>query len=351
VSIESKRTVVDFPLNRKEPLLMGFIQNIKHLGGRVLRYQLPQPVYPAIEILERIRDWVVGPAHPLNCSEDFRPFFIIGSGRCGTTLLRRILQASPEIHIPPETYGLEPAAHVYRRGRNKPWPHLVTATLAQYEFSPHFDTFGISLRSLARELEAVPAQERSLALIIHKLYEYHGHATGQTFTRWGDKTPYNTFLLPLIPLIFPKAQYIHMLRDGADVAHSFLVSGLNTDLAAPANRWRVAVTEAESFVKNHPQVACTVRYEDLVAAPMDVMSRLCGFLGIGFSESMLNDTSMVETMGDVSAFAHHAAVKKPISAASVGKGRRALTDDQRKQLQALIGPELALMGYAPATDQ
>src|SRR5204862_6929888 len=31
-----------------------------------------------------------------------RPFFILGSGRCGTTLLRAMLEAHPDVHIPPE---------------------------------------------------------------------------------------------------------------------------------------------------------------------------------------------------------------------------------------------------------
>lgn len=324
-------------------------ENASALFGQ-LRLCLPQPVYPALEIVERIRDLVLGPAHPLNRGEDFRPFFIIGSGRCGTTLLRRILQASPEIHIPPEALGLEGAAYVYRRNRNKPWPQVVTATLAQYEFAPHFDTFGISLHALGRELMETPVEKRSLAYLIHRLFEYHGQATGQTFTRWGDKTPYNTYLLSLLPLIFPKAQYIHMLRDGVDVVKSLMVAELRTDLTAAANRWRSAVTTADAFVQSHPQTCFTVRYEDLVQKPAEVVSRLCGFLGVGFSESMLEDTSMVAGMGDT-AYAHHVFVKAPVSDRSVGKGRQGLSDEQKKQIQSLIGPELARMGYAPATER
>lgn len=43
---------------------------------------------------------------PLNNNEDYKPFFIIGSGRSGNTLLRRILTKKNGIVIPPETYVL-----------------------------------------------------------------------------------------------------------------------------------------------------------------------------------------------------------------------------------------------------
>jgi hypothetical protein len=33
--------------------------------------------------------------------ESIEPFFVAGSGRCGTTLLRRLLWVNLEIHIPP----------------------------------------------------------------------------------------------------------------------------------------------------------------------------------------------------------------------------------------------------------
>ena len=45
----------------------------------------------------------------LRGQERYRPFFIIGAARSGNTLLRRVLYAHPEIHIPPETFVLRAA--------------------------------------------------------------------------------------------------------------------------------------------------------------------------------------------------------------------------------------------------
>ena len=44
--------------------------------------------------------------YPLRGDERHRPFFIIGVDRSGSTLLRRMLTAHSELHVPPETFVL-----------------------------------------------------------------------------------------------------------------------------------------------------------------------------------------------------------------------------------------------------
>jgi hypothetical protein len=46
------------------------------------------------------------PFLPIHRNEDIAPFFVVGPGRCGTKLLRRLLQASPAVHIPPEDWSM-----------------------------------------------------------------------------------------------------------------------------------------------------------------------------------------------------------------------------------------------------
>ena len=51
---------------------------------------------------------------PLHGRDRYRPFFIVGSGRCGSTLLRAMLEAHPDVHVPPES-GLATLVHEYHR--------------------------------------------------------------------------------------------------------------------------------------------------------------------------------------------------------------------------------------------
>jgi hypothetical protein len=62
---------------------------------------------------------------------------------------------------------------------------------------------------------------------------------------------------------------------------------------------------------------------------------------------MLASEAVAGLMGDVAARPHHARVGEPISAASVGKGRRELPLAERQALEPIIGGTLARLGYHP----
>lgn len=49
---------------------------------------------------------------------------------------------------------------------------------------------------------------------------YEENAKGEGETRWGDKIPWYLLQMPLILEMFPKAQFVHIIRDGRDVALS-----------------------------------------------------------------------------------------------------------------------------------
>ncbi len=198
---------------------------------------LPVMLHPAYDILVRSYRLVACRPWPLHGRERFRPVFIIGSGRSGNTLLRRILQAGSDLHIPPETFVLGRAIRLFLRNRHMPWNYLVRLVMGLFEFHREFDKFEVVLRPLVQKLAEAPQESRNLASMLNAFYQYHGRETEQTFVRWGDKTPYNTFSLDLILRVFPDARFVHMLRDGADVVQSFVEAGLQADLEAAAERW------------------------------------------------------------------------------------------------------------------
>ncbi len=45
------------------------------------------------------------------------PFFIVGTGRSGTTLLRKLLSAHPAVHVPKETHFLPILVETFGNGR------------------------------------------------------------------------------------------------------------------------------------------------------------------------------------------------------------------------------------------
>lgn len=318
--------------------------------ARTETMNLPEALYPIGDTLFRsagLLRGVFGFGIPLQRQEGFAPFFVVGSGRCGSTLLRRILQASDEVHIPPEAYSLPPARHFVLRHRDRSWSYVVRNVLAFYELHPEFGSFELSLRGLVPELLELSADRRSLARIIDAIYRYHGQQRGQTFTRWGDKTPLHSFHMPEILQVFPDARFIHLIRDGADVAASRLQAGFEADITAAARRWQSAVNAVQAFARQHTGICLDVRYEHLVSETVEAVKTICAFLDLHFDASMIESREHAGNMGDVGILEHHKNVFRPVNPDSIGRGRRALTAQQLADLHRVIGRDLQRLGYDP----
>jgi len=284
-------------------------------------------------------------AYPLHCHEGIMPFFIVGAGRSGTTLLRRILVASGQVHIPPETYVLAQVIEYYRRNAYQDWQSLVQHCMALFELHPEFETFQITLRPLLPKLYALPKQERSLAKMLDMFYRFHAEQTGMPAERWGDKTPINTFALDDIYSVFPHAKFIHLLRDGVDVVHSYMNTGLMPNLSHAAKRWQDSVQLAHAFCEKHGDCCLEMRYENLSKESEAEMKRVCAFLALDFDVGMIEQREHLLEMGDMDKYAHYQHANEAVSSKHQGKGRQALSSQHKQQLQSMIGKTLKDMGY------
>jgi hypothetical protein len=222
---------------------------------------------------------------------------------------------------------------------------LLRQVLALFEQHPEFERLGLSLGPLAARLSDTPKPHRNLAFILDALYRYHGECHHITVRRWGDKTPLNVFALDRIASVFPNAQYIHLVRDGADVAHSLVEAHLQPDLAAAALRWRLSVNAAQRFSQTGKPSWLEVRYEALVTAPETTVHRVCAFLDIPFDPASIHALGHVANMGDVPTLAHHARVRAHVTADRIGAGRRHLATHECAALEPLIGDSLQRLGY------
>lgn len=313
-------------------------------------------VYP--EIIHRLHDaciplrclWPFN-RHPLTGAERYRPFFIVGSGRSGSTLLRRLLNNHTRIVIPPETYVLGLAIKRYRQQSTMRWNDLVEYVFSTFEFHPEFKTFDLSLRPLVNELKDASKENRNLAFMLNSFYHYYAQQhTGKDCELWADKTPVNTFSLERIYSVFPDAKFIHIIRDGCDVVSSYVTSGIYQSFEEAAKRWKMSVMLAEKFRKKHPETMLAIRYEDLVTEPKCTLQNICRFIGVEFEAQMLEERKIGDgKLGDVEMHDHHANVLKPLTADSIGKGRALLPDDAKVKVQKIIGGQLKKLGYDNCT--
>lgn len=288
---------------------------------------------------------------PLHRNEPIDPFFIVGSGRCGTTLLRRVLQTSPEVHIPPENWTLLviiPSFRKYRWGmRWEDFAHLMTSRLLHQgaKREPRWFDFP-QADALLEKLKGVAPEERSLAHAIDLMYRYHGQVLEDEFERWGDKTPLNVTRMRELLSTFPNARFVHLIRDPFDVVASWLKLGRYSEPGQPALQWKSRVERACAFARDHPSRCLEVHYERFVQKPEATVGKVCDFLGINFSHQLLSERDQKDQMRGIASTFYHKNVFDAISAEHIGKGRRRLGADQKRIVQETIGEEqIRRFGY------
>ncbi|WP_246810082.1 sulfotransferase [Methyloligella sp. GL2] len=98
-----------------------------------------------------------------------------------------------------------------------------------------------------------------------------------------EKTPIHVFSLDRIRELVPGATFVIMMRDGRDVAASFVKRWGNAD--GGFRNW-VDASEIATEARGADD-AIVVRYEDLIADPQDVLEKVCGFVGMPFDPAML----------------------------------------------------------------
>ncbi len=200
--------------------------------------------------------------------ENLKFIFIIGSTRSGTTWLHRMLAEIPDVATLPQELSLfsrylAPLKHSYARETG------VEGHLAQglpVLVSP--EEFQATLRRATSEIYArVHARRPTAKYILDKRPDYGKH-------------------IALIEELLPAPKYVHIIRDGRDVAVSMLnarhtMGGFTADAGTAAADWRDAVTMARTGGRSvGPERYIEVRYEQLVSNTVAELARILDFIGI-----------------------------------------------------------------------
>ena len=281
-------------------------------------------------ILRRVKYYLLSTRYPLNNKDSdlFAPFFIIGSGRSGTTLLRRILNSHSELFIPPETYEIGPSIQQFRVINNIGWNNLVKLVYANFEFNSDFHAFNMgSLKNLYVEVCSYDDSQRTLAHILNALYLHYRKEHKIEAGRWGDKTPLNTLYLQEIKDVFPAAKFIHVIRNPYDSIFSYVNSGIYKNIKDAAERWKKSIELACDLGEKYACNYFEIQYEKMVDMPAENIMNICKYLEIDYEKSMLDMCKDKVIISDLQFYDHYANVLKPISKDNIGKGLKNLSND------------------------
>ena len=270
------------------------------------------------------------------------PFFIVGSGRSGTTLLRMILASHSEISIPPETWyllripesldaknplGIAEIETITRIMTNHyRWPDM------NYEVGAFFD-------------DAAKLEKPTLRAILDLVYQKHLTRDGKA--RWGDKTPGYIEILPRLARLYPGAKFIHFVRDGRDVAKSFQAKRWYGDsLHDNAGEWISAMQFADAWARSDldPQIL-TVRYEDLVLETERTVKRICAFLDLAFEPQMLAWQERVDALVPARERHIHEKLTKAPSPADAFRWKSEMTGWEVFVAESFMADKLRAQGY------
>ncbi|HYI75110.1 MAG TPA: sulfotransferase [Gaiellaceae bacterium] len=266
------------------------------------------------------------------------PLIVLGVSRSGTTLLRVILDRSPGLTIPDESFFVPLLAR--RHGKTID----AESFLEDLARIPTIRDWGVAAADVAPRIRSGMPTGDAVAAI----FETYAAATGKP--RWGDKTPMYMRHLPLLARLFPDAQYVHLIRDGRDAALSFLQMPEGTFTRTWAHPttpaefaclWRKEVADARAIDRRLGTGRYhEVRYEQLVASPEDVVREICAFASIPFEPAMLDYTGAV----DVSAKPHQQRLLTPPTS-GVRSWREDMQAADVEAFEAVAGDLLAELGY------
>jgi hypothetical protein len=224
--------------------------------------------------------------------------FIVGVGRSGTTLLRLMLDSHRDIAIPPETHFLPSVIRSLRRASEHRLPlgalrRLAGALAPRREAdriadiitsAETWNDFHLDPAELRAELRAV--SPFSPAAAVRRFYALYAGRFGKS--RFGDKTPNYLSCMTDIAALLPEARFIHLIRDGRDLAASFRKTwfGRGDNMADQAAHWLSSIRNARQQAQSLPHYM-EIRFEDLVNSADGALRKVCDFLELPYDGAML----------------------------------------------------------------
>ena len=281
--------------------------------------------------------------------------FIVGVGRSGTTMLRLMLDAHPALTIPPETHFVPDLIDAIEAGAS---PEKAVETMTAVRQWGDLGIEPSEVLSRWRALEAFTAPDA-----LRSFYAIYQERQGKP--RWGDKTPIYVKNMRKIERTLPETRFIHVIRDGRDVALSRWKRTLGDKDPAPASQvaegWQRRIRRAQKQGSKLDHYL-ELRYEDLVTDTEPNLRRICEFLELDWDPVVLRyyehaAERMAEMARDLPAtdgkptrpgeerMQAHAMTQKPPDPSAMYRWREKMSAEDVAAFDSAAGELLAELGY------
>lgn len=276
------------------------------------------------------------------------PIFMIGTQRSGSNLLRLMLDQLPDIAAPHPPHILQrmmPLLAVYEDLTDDAnFSQLVEDVCRLVELNPvPWESVTLDRRDIAKR-----CRERSLVAASCAVYD--AYAEARNARTWCCKSLANIAYIDAIDAYVPDAQYIYLYRDGRDVAVSFRKAVVGEKhFYHIAKDW----SDTQQLALNHrqkisPERFFSLSYEALTSDDEASMRRLCKFLKVKYTESMLEFHTSDEAARAAAASDLWQNVSNPVMRNNTRKYLKEARIADVRIFESVAGHVLDALGYTRA---
>src|SRR5439155_5652095 len=189
------------------------------------------------------------------------------------------------------------------------------------------------------------ADPATFAEAVRSVFDAYASKHGKP--RAGDKTPSYVIHIDLLAGVLPEGRFVHIVRDGRDVAMSYMdVPFGPKDMHEAAVFWRRRVRAGRaSGNRLGPGRYLELRYEDLVDHPEDCLGRVCALLDLAFDPVMLRYHERAEELVSAARHPGHHGHLFHAPEKGVRDWRTAMSRDDLALFESIAGPVLTQFGY------
>ena len=290
-----------------------------------------------------------------------RPVFICGHPKSGTSLLRSLLDAHPQLVVYPEETGFfrrylpaiqgldleekvalaeEKLIHIFTWNQQQPPPSQVGFPDRDYS-GVHFEAVRLAMIGQLT-LNGFRHDGDLLSAAILAFGQVTGQLSDDTLW-WVEKTPYDERYAEQIYTWWPQARCIHIVRDPRDNFLSYHQKHAGWNARVFAQNW---VDSTGAGLENRAHYGTEnymiVRYEDLVQKPNETLSDICNYLGIYQTDMLWVPTRNGEAWMGNSMFTERF---KGISSTPVERWKGSLKPEDAGVIALLAGSLMGVLGY------
>ena len=280
-------------------------------------------------------------------------FFIIGLPRSGTTLLRTVIDAHPQLKVTLESAFI---LNMYSQFHNKKWTKENKLKFIEI-LKPQrkVNAWQLDWETVKKTFLETNIQSYQQAVLI-PYQEFYSIFPKEKIKYYGDKTPsysYQGFFIKKLMQIFPEAKFIHLIRDYRANANSVK----KFDFSAPevsliATRWKISLKHITKIKNKFPEKWHTLNYENFVDNPLDELKKIESFLGIDHHPEALEyykyEKEAFESFSNVDDYKKfHANLFSPISNAYKDSWKNKLSEREIKVCDTAVGKWGKAAGYQP----